>query len=192
MPLGGESKRRATQKGRSARRLAFAAAWFVSLGSASLAPRSAGEPPGAAARPDRPETRYEHPTGAQNAIGSQATRGPAAPPAGKPVQKRWKVVERGRASWYGPGFHGRTTASGEIFDQTKLTAAHRTLPLGSRARVTNLRNGATVEVEINDRGPYVEGRIVDLSRAAAGALRMVEAGIALVRVESLDRPVGAG
>ncbi|HXG51003.1 MAG TPA: septal ring lytic transglycosylase RlpA family protein [candidate division Zixibacteria bacterium] len=102
------------------------------------------------------------------------------------------MVERGRASWYGPGFHGRTTASGEIFDQTKLTAAHRTLPLGSRARVTNLRNGATVEVEINDRGPYVEGRIVDLSRAAAGALRMVEAGIALVRVESLDRPVGAG
>ena len=89
----------------------------------------------------------------------------------------------GTASWYGPRFHGKKTASGEIYDQTKLTAAHKTLPLGSKARVTNLDNGNTVEVEINDRGPFVQGRIIDLSRAAARALGFVESGTAPVRVE---------
>ena len=81
------------------------------------------------------------------------------------------------------GFHGKKTASGEIYDQTKLTAAHKTLPLGTKARVTNLDNGSAVEVEINDRGPFVDGRIIDLSRAAAGALGLVESGTAPVRVE---------
>jgi rare lipoprotein A (peptidoglycan hydrolase) len=89
----------------------------------------------------------------------------------------------GTASWYGPRFHGKKTASGEIYDQTKLTAAHKTLPLGSKARVTNLDNGSTVEVAINDRGPFVQGRIIDLSRAAARALGFVESGTAPVRVE---------
>jgi rare lipoprotein A (peptidoglycan hydrolase) len=89
----------------------------------------------------------------------------------------------GTASWYGPGFHGKKTASGEIYDQTKLTAAHKTLPLGTKARVTNLDNGSAVEVEINDRGPFVGGRIIDLSRAAAGTLGLVESGTAPVRVE---------
>ena len=89
----------------------------------------------------------------------------------------------GTASWYGPGFHGKKTASGEIYDQTKLTAAHKTLPLGTKARVTNLDNGSAVEVEINDRGPFVGGRILDLSRAAAGALGLVKSGTAPVRVE---------
>lgn len=101
----------------------------------------------------------------------------------KPASKH---ALRGAASWYGPGFHGKKTASGEIYDQTKLTAAHKTLPLGSTARVTNLENGNTVEVQINDRGPFIEGRIIDLSRAAAGALDFVEAGIAPVRVEIVD------
>jgi rare lipoprotein A len=98
---------------------------------------------------------------------------------------------RGEASWYGPGFHGKKTASGEIFDQTKFTAAHKTLPLGSRARVTNIRNGNSVEVEINDRGPFVEGRILDLSRAAAHALDFIAAGTAPVRLELLDQPLEA-
>ena len=94
-----------------------------------------------------------------------------------------KHALNGTASWYGPGFHGKKTASGEIYDQTKLTAAHKTLPLGTKARVTNLDNGSAVEVEINDRGPFVDGRIIDLSRAAAGALGFIESGTAPVRVE---------
>jgi rare lipoprotein A len=89
----------------------------------------------------------------------------------------------GTASWYGPRFHGKKTASGEIYNQHKLTAAHKTLPLGTKARVTNLENGSTVEVEINDRGPFIDGRIIDLSRAAAGALGFVELGTAPVQVE---------
>jgi rare lipoprotein A len=97
-----------------------------------------------------------------------------------------KHALRGDASWYGPRFHGKKTASGELYDQTKLTAAHKTLPLGSRAKVTNLENGNTVEVQINDRGPFIDGRIIDLSRAAAGALDFVEAGIAPVRVEIVE------
>ena len=98
------------------------------------------------------------------------------------LQKR---VIRGQASWYGPGFHGKKTASGEIFDQGRLTAAHKTLPLGTKAKVTNLENGHSVEVEINDRGPYVGDRVIDLSRAAANALGFVESGLTLVRIEPL-------
>ena len=98
----------------------------------------------------------------------------------KPVSKH---ALNGKASWYGPRFHGKKTASGEIYDQGKLTAAHKTLPLGTKARITNLDNGTTVEVEINDRGPFIDGRIIDLSRAAAGALGFVELGLAPVQVE---------
>lgn len=89
----------------------------------------------------------------------------------------------GKASWYGPGFHGKKTASGQIFNQHRLTAAHPRLPLGSRAKVTNLRNGKTVEVTINDRGPHRGGRIIDLSRAAAKRLDM--GGIARVSIVAL-------
>lgn len=89
----------------------------------------------------------------------------------------------GTASWYGPGFHGKKTASGERFNQHRLTAAHPRLPLGTRARVTNLNNGRAVEVTINDRGPYYGGRIIDLSRAAARQLAM--GGTARVRVEAM-------
>jgi rare lipoprotein A (peptidoglycan hydrolase) len=96
-----------------------------------------------------------------------------------------KKIIRGQASWYGPGFHGKKTASGEIFDQGRLTAAHKTLPLGTKAKVTNLENGNSVEVEINDRGPYVGDRVIDLSRAAANALGFVESGLTLVRIEPL-------
>jgi len=92
----------------------------------------------------------------------------------------------GEASWYGPGFNGKKTANGETFDDSKFTAAHKTLPLGSKARVTNIGTGGSVEVEINDRGPYVNGRIIDLSHAAAKALGIIDAGIAMVRVELLS------
>jgi peptidoglycan lytic transglycosylase len=91
-------------------------------------------------------------------------------------------VQQGMASWYGPGFQGRKTASGERFDQHDLTAAHKKLPLGTRAMVTNLANGRMVEVEINDRGPYVGGRILDLSKAAADQLGMKHAGTTPVRL----------
>ncbi len=92
-------------------------------------------------------------------------------------------LEAGIASWYGAKHHGRRTASGERFDQKKLTAAHPTLPWGSIVRVTSLANGKSVDVRINDRGPFVKGRIIDLSRAAARALGM--AGLMQVQLEVL-------
>ena len=91
----------------------------------------------------------------------------------------------GQASWYGGDFHGRRTASGERFDQNGFTAASRTLPLGSTARVTNLDNGRSVVVKITDRGPYARRRVIDVSRAAAHQLGMVKRGTARVRVEPL-------
>jgi len=94
----------------------------------------------------------------------------------------------GYASWYGPGFNGKKTANGETFDETRMTAAHRTLPLGSKAKVTNLKNGKSVEVEINDRGPYARGRMIDLSHAAAKALGIVD-GTATVTIEPLENSV---
>ncbi|AFN74459.1 rare lipoprotein A [Melioribacter roseus P3M-2] len=89
------------------------------------------------------------------------------------------------ASWYGPGFHGRLTANGEIYDQMALTAAHKELPFGTYLRVTNLRNGKSVVVKINDRGPYIEGRDIDLSKGAATALGMIHPGVIKVRIEKL-------
>ncbi len=93
--------------------------------------------------------------------------------------------ERGIASWYGKKFHGRLTSNRERYDMYALTAAHKTLPLPTRARVTNLQNGKSVEVRINDRGPFVANRLIDLSYAAAAALDIVEAGTAMVEVEAL-------
>jgi rare lipoprotein A len=92
---------------------------------------------------------------------------------------------RGRASWYGPGFHGRRTASGERFDMNDLTAAHRTLPFGTRVRVLNAQNGREVVVRINDRGPRIRHRIIDLSKAAAAALDLLQVGEAPVVLTGL-------
>lgn len=92
-------------------------------------------------------------------------------------------TETGIASWYGPEFHGRPTSSREIFDQNDLTAAHPTLPFGTMVLVTNLENGRQVTVRINDRGPFVKGRIIDLSYAAARLLGLVGPGTARVRIE---------
>lgn len=94
--------------------------------------------------------------------------------------------EEGIASWYGPGFHGRSTANGERFDQNAMTAAHRTLPLPSVVRVTNLENGRSVKVRVNDRGPFAHGRIIDLSRAAAESLAFRQQGTARVLVEIVE------
>jgi rare lipoprotein A len=118
--------------------------------------------------------------------------GPAPRPAPVPVSpsaapseetsKGWS--EEGLASWYGgnDGFEGKPTASGEIYDSSKLTAAHRDLPLGTVVDVTSLDNGRVVRVRINDRGPFVQGRVIDLSRNAAEAIQMIGPGVARVRI----------
>lgn len=97
--------------------------------------------------------------------------------------------EEGVASWYGEKFHGLKTSSGEIYDMHAMTAAHKTLPLGTYVRVHNLANDRTVDLLINDRGPFVKGRIIDLSYSAAKALDVVQAGTAPVRVVALGAPV---
>ncbi|WP_343700469.1 septal ring lytic transglycosylase RlpA family protein [Chitinophaga sp.] len=93
-----------------------------------------------------------------------------------------KVTEAGKASYYADKFQGRKTANGETFRQRKMTAAHRTLPFGTKVKVTNLDNGRTTKVRINDRGPFVAGRIIDLSRKAASRLNMTRAGVANVKI----------
>jgi rare lipoprotein A len=93
--------------------------------------------------------------------------------------------QRGLASWYGPKFHGRTTANGERYDMYGYTAAHKTLPFNTHVQVTNLENNESTVVRINDRGPFVKGRIIDLTYAAAHALGMAEDGVVPVRIEAL-------
>jgi rare lipoprotein A len=100
------------------------------------------------------------------------------------------TIETGIASWYGYPYHGRHAANGEIYDMEKLTAAHRTLPFGTWVRVVNLRNGRAVEVRITDRGPFIDGRIIDLSRAAARAVDLITPGTAAVRLEMIGVPEG--
>jgi rare lipoprotein A len=97
-----------------------------------------------------------------------------------------RATQTGIASWYGPGFHGNATASGTIYDQQDLTAAHQTLPLGTRVMVTNLDNGKSLEVTVNDRGPFAKGRILDLSYASAQALGAIGPGTIPVRIEVID------
>lgn len=97
----------------------------------------------------------------------------------KPLHK-----QIGEASWYGPGFQGQETANGETFNQNNMTAAHPSLPMGTKAKVTNLENGKKVQVTINDRGPFAENRVIDLSRAAAKKLDMVGDGTTKVKIET--------
>lgn len=99
-------------------------------------------------------------------------------------------AETGTASWYGPGFHGRVTANGEIFDKEAMTAAHRTLPFGTLVKVRNLDNGREAVLRINDRGPFARGRILDVSEAGARALGMIESGTARIRIEVLRLGTG--
>lgn len=128
----------------------------------------------------------------------QAATTPAAPlqggryKVGKPYQIKgvwyypavdYDYVEEGVASWYGPGFHGKQTANGEIYDQNDMTAAHRTLPMPSVVRVTNLENGRSIKLTVNDRGPFARNRIIDVSRRAAQLLAFHQAGTTPVRVE---------
>jgi len=99
-----------------------------------------------------------------------------------PTDDKWEIYQTGIASWYGGFFHGRDTASGEIFNPNALTAAHKTLPLGFTVKVENPANGKVAYVKINDRGPYAHGRIIDLSRAAAKKLGILKQGVAKVKI----------
>jgi rare lipoprotein A len=108
---------------------------------------------------------------------------PVQPTAKKSPAVPAKLPQTGEASWYGAQHQGKQTASGTIYDQAGLTAAHPSLPFGSKIKVTNLANGKSVEVVITDRGPFAENRIIDLSQAAAKALQMIESGTATVRLE---------
>jgi rare lipoprotein A len=115
--------------------------------------------------------------------------------AGRPsgeiiVPKNAKILytEVGYASWYGPGFQKRNAANGQPYDMNAMTAAHRTLPLSTIARVTDVKTGDSVLVRITDRGPFVEDRVIDLSRAAARQLSVFQKGVALVRIEVLETP----
>jgi rare lipoprotein A len=103
-----------------------------------------------------------------------------------PLKSAKGYSETGVASWYGNKFHGRKTASGERYNQNKMTAAHKTLPFGTRVRVKNLDNGKNVVVTINDRGPFKKGRVIDVSRAAAKKLGMINSGIAKVNIKVVD------
>lgn len=121
--------------------------------------------------------------------------GPAKPgpyKIGKPYQVNgvwyypkadYSYNETGIASWYGPGFHGKRTANGEVYDENGLTAAHKTLPMPSMVRVTNLENGRSIEVRVNDRGPYATGRVIDMTRRGAQLLGFIDRGTARVRVQ---------
>ncbi|NWF94289.1 MAG: septal ring lytic transglycosylase RlpA family protein [Syntrophaceae bacterium] len=113
----------------------------------------------------------------------EETREEKPAPPEKVEKRESRGVQYGIASWYGGQFHGRPTSSGEIYDMYQLTCAHNTLPLGTLVMVTNMENGKSLELKVNDRGPFVKGRIIDLSYAAARILGMWEKGTAFVRVE---------
>jgi rare lipoprotein A len=126
----------------------------------------------------------------------KVAQAPLPPPpsttAPVPVAPTPESGETGLASWYGHPYHGRASASGEIYDMEQMTAAHRTLPFGTMVRVHDLDNEKSVDVRINDRGPFVDGRIIDLSHAAARAIEMIGPGTARVRLEILSAPAAVG
>ncbi len=142
--------------------------------------------------------RKKHPVIAK-ASPPAATRLPAPPKAHgrepgrgtknpEPAAGDMRYEEAGIASWYGHPFHGRAAANGEIYDMEKLTAAHKTLPFGTWVHVTNLANNKTVDVRITDRGPFIAGRIIDLSHAAAQEIELIGPGVAQVRLEIVAAP----
>ena len=124
-------------------------------------------------------------------VGTEKTAG-TNNSASRPSENMGMILQEGVASWYGPNFHGKATANGEIFNMNDLTAAHRTLPFNTFVEVQNIENGRTVKVRINDRGPYVDNRVIDLSRRAAREIDMEERGTANVQIVLLkegDRPI---
>ena len=132
------------------------------------------------------EPSIEAPADPQTAIAEpEPAARPTPPEPPKPVVPLVISTHSGEASWYGPGFYGNRTASGEVFRPGTMTAAHRTLPFGTRVRVTNLWNGRKAVVRINDRGPFSGDRVIDLAHGAASELGLTSSGIAQVRLEVL-------
>jgi rare lipoprotein A len=167
---------------REAARAALVVACCVLAGCAATAPGDKPAAPPSKALPPAPAPVL--PSAPAEAPGPASQPAPAAPPAASKAPEapldapeNLREFARGVASWYGGRFHGRRTASGERFDLNALTAAHRTLPFGTVVRVRSLDNGREVDVRINDRGPHVAGRIIDLSHAAAKALDLHEDGV---------------
>jgi rare lipoprotein A len=160
------------------RRLGLPAGLIVVAALALAAPAR----PAAEAPPPTPRsTHLPQPEAA--AAFQPAPRKPTNLKACRPARPAYD--RRGTASWYGPTLHGGATASGEPFDMNALTAAHRTLPFGTRVKVTNLKNGRAVVLTINDRGPFAAGRLIDVSRRAARELGFLENDLAKVRVEAV-------
>lgn len=166
-------------------RLAFAAA-FAILAAAGCSHRTSSTQP-----PAQTPTQQPYPApGSRTPPGQQPPSPPSGPP---PASEHQPAVpgeyrEEGVASWYGIPFNGHRTSNGEIYDMHQMTAAHRTLPFGAVVRVTNLNNGKQTQVRINDRGPFVANRVIDLSLAAAQAIEMIGTGTAQVRLEILAGP----
>ena len=125
-------------------------------------------------------------------LASCASQQAAAPPIAGSMTEKPVFSQEGVASWYGENHHGKTTANGEAFDMNSMTAAHRSLPFGTVVRVTNLTSKRTVKVRINDRGPYSNGRIIDLSAQAARQLGIADRGVARVRIEQYPSDQKAG
>jgi rare lipoprotein A len=171
------------------RRLGLSVYWLSVIALIGIIGSSA---PGAMNVSSKPEaTAINAAISASPATTSASPAAPSAAPfaeagSGHPDLAATRVVDQvGLASWYGDQEQGRLTASGQRFDARKLTAAHRTLPLDTKVKVTNLENGKSVEVKVNDRGPYIPGRVLDLSTEAAKLLGMEKQGLALVRIEVL-------
>lgn len=158
--------------------LALTAAFAVALNSCGGDPKKADAAKRAASKPIGQDARSAYKVGRPYTIAGQRH----AP------RERFRHRESGRASWYGPGFHGKHTANGEIFDKRALTAAHRTLQLPSIVRVTNTGNGKSAVLRVNDRGPYHGDRVLDVSEAAAEALGFRRFGVAFVQIEVLETP----
>jgi rare lipoprotein A len=159
----------------------FAGSAIFMLAMGSVLTVGAGNAPALAATirkaaPDKKDVKQDVAKDAKKAAKSAQKGGKA---------KRNSFDQVGTASWYGPGLRGRRTANGDVLDPNALTAAHRSLPLDSRIRVTNLQNGKSVDVVVNDRGPFHGGRVIDLSVKAAQRLDMTAAGTARVRIEWL-------
>lgn len=146
-------------------------ALFAACGSAPQSRRDQQR-----ARATAPTEAFTPPTAARKAQTETAANSSPA-----------SAIERGKAVWYGGKWHGRKTASGETFNQNALTAAHKTLPFQTKVKVTNLANGKSVIVRITDRGPYGAGRIIDLSKAAAKVVGMIDSGVTDVTIEIVER-----
>lgn len=145
--------------------------------SVNVPPPPSSETSPATSRPEGAAKHDRLPTTVEDAAE------PTVPHDAKPI-----ATETGRASWYGPPYHNRRGSNGEIYNMHAMTAAHRTLPLGSIVRVTNLKTGETALVRITDRGPFIPGRVIDLSLAAARKLDIYKAGVGEVRVEVMEAP----